>query len=1215
MNTRKKAIKTVYKEDDDSDADAGLDFSDSGSEAEISEPPSSDEADIPSDAHSSADEFATTNNKPAKAPQKKHRTEVSKARSVPAVRKTKFAKSFISKIRPNTASSDEDEGDNNKQTFSVKNLTEEDKLLPSILKLSDSESSDDDSPKASTSINNTASSSYLSQNYESDSDKEQVEYQDVWAKNLKESEEVAKKAFMELAQRESEMQVTKDSVEKYLKAKDVSMEVECDVKDLLAQGEEAAPATKKNKIKKKKADSDSEMEDWEEVNEAKAIPQQGIQLIVNFPDGCSRKSKKLDVEMMMKRKINRVKKENQVHMHKVHVLCWLGHGNYVSRVLNDQDILSAVLTLLPSEGCYPGPRIDMKYVEQITTWYKNKLTLKQDKHEDKYRPKAPPLKEMLLAHVKNKTVTAKKYLVFIFVSLLRALGLQCRVMFNFVTLPLKPPESELCSLATKPKDKADTTTKDKKTPVKKEKTTKSTKSKKAIPQVDGNYDLSDSDFDSIDDEYENIMQIDGNDDTKVIRTRSGRSEKSKMDTAKENEDVSPPKRSKLDPATEIDKLKVPVKRNRSEKPASGKVPANSIKKDVKLSESIKLETNKTTANKKPSPQKTVNAKKDVKANETNKLEIKNTTENNKPSPRKTRSKAQPNHSKSTAKPLPKKPEIKITNENKEEVCSEYFESTTAKPIKKLSLSRNRSQTSTPQETKDTDKLKVDTTKAKSRTKSAPGTAVEKSKYFSSPDSKKPSREMSKKEKVLEDAQRVSHRDLQRKGKPVGDVKGDLIDIIKSRVQEAKVDAKKGIVKGKVKKESEGEDSDYLPEEAPKRRNSDSDGDFKPCKISPRPAVKKKIDRRVLSSEEPEQKNKIDVWCEVFVEELEQWVPVDVVRAKVHCAEELYKAATHPAAYIVGWDNNNYLKDLTRRYVPHFNTVTLKQRVSQDWWGEATRPWKGPKSARDRNEDSQLDRMQLEAPLPKTVSEYKNHPLYALKRHLLKFEAIYPPDAATLGFVRGEPVYARDCVFVCRSRDTWLKEAKVVRPKEQPYKIVKARPKWDKLSNRMISDIPLEVFGPWQVSDYEPPTAVGGVVPRNAYGNVELFKLCMLPKGTAHVRLPGLNKVAKKLNIDCAPAMTGFDYNGGYSHPVYDGYVVCKEFEEIITEAWLMDQEDQERRENEKMEARVYGNWKKLIKGLLIRERLKHKYGFEEPSTSTEVKKKAKGPKLVVKKRN
>lgn len=54
----------------------------------------------------------------------------------------------------------------------------------------------------------------------------------------------------------------------------------------------------------------------------------------------------------------------------------------------------------------------------------------------------------------------------------------------------------------------------------------------------------------------------------------------------------------------------------------------------------------------------------------------------------------------------------------------------------------------------------------------------------------------------------------------------------------------------------------------------------------------------------------------------------------------------------------------------------------------------------------------------------------------------------------------------------------------------------------------------------------------------------------NVTVPNLMRVAKKLNIDCAPAMTGFEYNGGYSHPVYDGFVVCKEFEEIITEAWL-----------------------------------------------------------------
>lgn len=52
-----------------------------------------------------------------------------------------------------------------------------------------------------------------------------------------------------------------------------------------------------------------------------------------------------------------------------------------------------------------------------------------------------------------------------------------------------------------------------------------------------------------------------------------------------------------------------------------------------------------------------------------------------------------------------------------------------------------------------------------------------------------------------------------------------------------------------------------------------------------------------------------------------------------------------------------------------------------------------------------------------------------------------------------------------------------------------------------------------------------------------------------ISVPGLNKVAKKLGIDCAPAMVGFDYHSGGSHPMYDGYVVCEEFKESIVEAW------------------------------------------------------------------
>jgi hypothetical protein len=92
-------------------------------------------------------------------------------------------------------------------------------------------------------------------------------------------------------------------------------------------------------------------------------------------------------------------------------------------------------------------------------------------------------------------------------------------------------------------------------------------------------------------------------------------------------------------------------------------------------------------------------------------------------------------------------------------------------------------------------------------------------------------------------------------------------------------------------------------------------------------------------------------------------------------------------------------------------------------------------------------------------------------------------------------------------------------------------------------------------------------------------------------VPGLNKTCRRLNIDCAAAVVGFDFHGGWSHPVYDGFVICEEFMDQAVDAWNRDQEEQERKDREKYETRVYGNWKRLIKGLFIRKRLQTKYNF------------------------
>uniref|UniRef100_A0A3P9LGF2 Xeroderma pigmentosum, complementation group C n=1 Tax=Oryzias latipes TaxID=8090 RepID=A0A3P9LGF2_ORYLA len=408
--------------------------------------------------------------------------------------------------------------------------------------------------------------------------------------------------------------------------------------------------------------------------------------------------------------------------------------------------------------------------------------------------------------------------------------------------------------------------------------------------------------------------------------------------------------------------------------------------------------------------------------------------------------------------------------------------------------------------------------------------------------------------------------------------------------------------------SEGDDEDDLSDEEDFQATSEEDSDFerevKPIKgkIGKGGAAKNKNARSKeegdWEEEEQEDAERVegkgkrrsvrqggpgaDEWLEVFLEKSSSWVCVDVEHG-VGMPHLCSPNATEPVTYVVAVDGNRFLKDLGKKYDPTWMTASRKRRVDDDWWEETLQPFLGPEDERIKL---------LNKPLPVSVAEYKNHPLYALKRHLLKYEALYPATATALGYCRGEPVYSRDCVHTLHSRDTWLKEARTVRLGEEPYKMVKGfsnRSRKARMASEQKDHKDVALFGEWQTEEYQPPIAVDGKVPRNEYGNVFLFKPCMLPLGCVHLRLPNLHRVAKKLNLDAAAAVTGFDYHGGYSHAVTDGYIVCEEDEEILRAAWVEDQEIQKKKEKEKKEKRAVANWTLLVKGLLIRERLRQRY--------------------------
>ncbi|XP_023144959.2 DNA repair protein complementing XP-C cells isoform X1 [Amphiprion ocellaris] len=414
-------------------------------------------------------------------------------------------------------------------------------------------------------------------------------------------------------------------------------------------------------------------------------------------------------------------------------------------------------------------------------------------------------------------------------------------------------------------------------------------------------------------------------------------------------------------------------------------------------------------------------------------------------------------------------------------------------------------------------------------------------------------------------------------------------------EEDSEDSERGVksTKGKkTKRKSEAKGKNSKGSVAPKRKSGGGKKQIKDEEEEEDDEEEGIVNNGTKKSGEKKEGPGVDEWLEVYLEKTSSWVCVHVEKG-VGMPHLCSQNATAPVTYVVSVDGDGFLKDLGRKYDPTWMTSSRKRRIDDEWWKETLEPFLGPEDERDIKEEKELQNKLLNKPLPISIGEYKNHPLYALKRHLLKYEAIYPPTATTLGYCRGEPVYSRDCVHTLHSRDTWLKEARTVRLGEEPYKMVKGfsnRSRKARMMAELKEENDLPLFGEWQTEEYQPPIAVDGKVPRNDYGNVYLFKPCMLPVGCVHLQLPNLHRVARKLNLDAAPAVTGFDFHGGYSHAVTDGYIVCEEHEEVLRAAWVEEQELQKQKEKEKKEKRAISNWTLLVKGLLIRERLKQRYG-------------------------
>ncbi|XP_055961422.1 DNA repair protein RAD4 isoform X2 [Mercurialis annua] len=260
----------------------------------------------------------------------------------------------------------------------------------------------------------------------------------------------------------------------------------------------------------------------------------------------------------------------------------------------------------------------------------------------------------------------------------------------------------------------------------------------------------------------------------------------------------------------------------------------------------------------------------------------------------------------------------------------------------------------------------------------------------------------------------------------------------------------------------------------------------------------------------------------------------------------------------------------------------------------------PVASRASLEDMELETRALTEPLPTNQQAYKNHQLYTIERWLTKYQILHP-RGPVLGFCSGHPVYPRACVQTLKTEQRWLREGLQVKNNENPAKVLKQSVKLKKLNFPEDDDYgdtdskgDIELYGKWQVEPLKLPRAVNGIVPRNERGQVDVWSEKCLPPGTVHLRLPRIFHVAKRLEIDYAPAMVGFEFRNGRSVPVFEGIVVCTEFKDAILEAYDEEIEIREAEERKRNEAQAISRWYQLLSSIITRQRLNKCYGNSPP---------------------
>jgi len=346
-------------------------------------------------------------------------------------------------------------------------------------------------------------------------------------------------------------------------------------------------------------------------------------------------------------------------------------------------------------------------------------------------------------------------------------------------------------------------------------------------------------------------------------------------------------------------------------------------------------------------------------------------------------------------------------------------------------------------------------------------------------------------------------------------------------------------------------------------------------------------------------------------------------------------AKQVTAYIIGHSADGTAKDVTTRYlkrhiwpgrtkgcrfpiekVPIYNQHgKIKRYEQKDWFktvmsGYARGSKKCPRTEIDDHEEAtdlkpmKAEKKEIEEG-KETLQYYKSSQEFVLERHLKREEPLVPTAQHVKMFtVKGkgedsteEKVFRRRDVVNCKSMETWHKEGRAPKPGEEPLKRVPYRAATTNRRRELAEaehasgeKVLQGLFSHAQTDWIIPPPIENGIIPKNAFGNIDLYVDSMLPGGAVHLPYRGMVKLCKRLNIDFAEAVTGFEFGHRMAVPIITGVVVAEEHYDTIMDEWEKDETERVRKEDEKRKKVAIHMWRKMLMGMRIIERVREEYG-------------------------